>query len=308
MEDGIRIGLVGLDTSHCLAFTRILLDKESEYYLPGAQIVGAYPGGSQWFALSRERVKDFTNALETRYTIPMVTDIAELADQVDALMLLSGDGRQHPEQFRKMAAGKPVFIDKPLAVSTLEAGAIFSLARKTGTPIFSCSSLRYAAGITGAADLHGRLLSCEVYGPAQIFPDYPGLFWYGVHSVDMLFSFMGTGCRRVRCLSYPEMELIVGEWQDGRLGLVRGTRFERNEFGCLLHTSEGIFCHKALDTPPYYYLLMEKILAFFRTGISPVSPEEAFEVIAFIDAAHQSAAENGRAIETAAVEPSMLQS
>ena len=299
IDTQLRIGLVGLDTSHCLAFTKILQDKDSVYHLPGARVCGLFPGGTPNFSLSRDRVKGFTEELNLRFGIPLYTDIAALAEEMDALMLLSADGRQHLDQFQHMAVGKPVFIDKPLATSTGDSSQIIRLAAQTGTPILSCSSLRFAAGLAEPLEPGESLASCESFGPATVYPDYPGLFWYGVHAVDVLYAWMGTGCRWVQSVSHPQMDVVIGEWQDGRLGVFRGTRFAANSFGCVLHTNLRTVYRQAQDNPPFYFLLMKQVLDFFQSRRSPVSTGEMSEVIAFIEAAHLSSQQNGARVDLA---------
>jgi hypothetical protein len=296
MLSEIKIGLVGLDTSHCTAFTGILNERNNEYSLAGARVVGAYPGGSVLFSLCRERLKGLTEEISNRYGIPLYSDLVRLAADVDALFLLSGDGRQHLEQFRQMAVGKPVFIDKILAASSTEARLIVQLAEATGTPILACSALRYAAGIAGPLPGHESALACEAFGPAYKYPDYPGLFWYGIHPVEILFSFMGSGCRKVMALSYPDLDVLVGEWQDGRRGVVHATRYDQNPFGCVIHTRSASSVRTLADRPPVYFSLMQKVLEFVRSGESPVSVAEMFNVVAFLEAANESC-ESGQLVE-----------
>jgi hypothetical protein len=278
--------MVGLDTSHCLAFLQIFHDTSHPYHLAGARVVGAVPGGSSLFSLSRNRVDGFTRQVQERYGVAIYPRIEDLAGQVDAWLLESVDGRQHLDQFQRMAVGKPVFIDKPLAVSTKEAQAILQIAEQTKSPVFSCSSLRYAAGILGEGD--ERPLSCEAFGPAPLLEDYPGLFWYGIHAVEILFAKMGCGCLKVACLGTPGMDIASGLWEDGRVGTFKGLRIEQAEFGCLLHTTQGTQCQIARDDPPYYFNMLREVLRFFRSGIPAVEPPETFEIIAFIEAAERS--------------------
>jgi len=291
----MKIGMVGLDTSHCPAFTGILNDEKQAYHLPGHRVVAAYPGGSDLFSLSRSRVKGFTDTLLNEYGVRMYPSIRELAKAVDAIFLESVDGRQHLEQFRQMAVGKPVFIDKPLATSTGDARSLIRVARGTKTPIMSSSSLRYSAGILGlAAGEH--VASCEAFGPAAILEDYPGLFWYGIHSAEVLFSFMGQGCQSVRCVSRPDMDVVVGEWSDGRTGVMRGTRLEKGDFGCVVHTDAGTRSGLAQPTPPGYYCLLQKAVEFFATGVSPIDVQETFAIMAFLEAADRSKEGDGASV------------
>ncbi len=296
MSDIIKIGMIGLDTSHCPAFAEILHDPQQAWHVPGGRIVAAVPGGSQAFSLSRSRVAGFTAALRDKHGVQMVEDIETLAAQVDAILLESVDGRQHLEQFRRAAVGKPVYIDKPFATSTDDAREIIRIAARTHTPLMSCSSLRYAAGITDLiSDPAEAVQSCEAFGPAPILEDYPGLYWYGIHSAEMLFAFMGAGCVRVRCVTTRDADVAVGEWRDGRAGVMRGMRLERGDFGCVVHTNTATRLGLAGATPPYYYTLLTRIMAFFRTGVSPIPLEETFEIVAFLEAAERSKAQGGAA-------------
>jgi hypothetical protein len=293
----LRVGMVGLDTSHCPAFTGLLNDKNHEYHVSGAEVVGAYPGGSELFSHSRNRVDGFTKQLQEEYGIKLYDSIADLVQDVDAILLESVDGRQHLEQFEHMAVGKPVYIDKPLATSTADAFAIARLSQETDTPLMSSSSLRYAAGIADLAQ-GATVVSCEAFGPAALLDDYPGLFWYGIHSAEVLFSFMGAGCTAVRCVHYPDMDLVVGEWEDGRLGIMRGTRFEKGDFGCVVHTDQGTQCGVARSRPPYYYLMLQQVIEFFQTRVSPIDMAETLNLISFLEAADRSREQGGAVILT----------
>jgi hypothetical protein len=289
----IKVGMIGLDTSHCPAFTRLLNDDSDEYHVPGAKVVGAYPGGSDLFSLSRDRVQGFTEELRDTYGVPIYDSIPALVADVDAVLLESVDGRQHLEQFEQIVAQsqagrKPVFVDKPFATSTADARQIIRLAEQTQMPMMSSSSLRYSAGIVGLTGEREPVLSCEAFGPAAILDDYPGLFWYGIHSAEILYTYMGMGCGTVRCIPYEDVDVIMGEWQDGRIGVARGTRFKGGEFGCVVHTPGGTRCGVARSTPPGYYGLMQVVVEFFQTGVAPLDVQETFEIASFLEAANWS--------------------
>jgi len=294
----MKIGLIGLDTSHVVAFTKLLTATTDEFHVPGAQVVAAYPGGSELFSLSRERVTGFTTQLRDDYGVEICDSIEAVVDKVDAVLLESVDGRQHLDQFRRAAVGKPVYIDKPLTTTTAKARQLIALAKDTQTPIMSCSSLRYAAGIADMVKPGEVTLSCEAFGPAAILPDYPGFFWYGIHSMEMLFAFMGCGCKRVQCIPSRDVDVVVGEWQDGRVGVMRGTRVKNGAFGCTVHTD--VCTHTALagSTPPYYFCLLTEIMKFFESRVSPIPIEETFEIISSIEAADLSRDQGGSIVYT----------
>jgi hypothetical protein len=299
MATPIKIGMVGLDTSHCPAFTGIFNDPNNTHHVPGGRVVGAYPGGSDAFALSRDRVAGFTQQLNDQFGVTLYESIPALVEDVDAILLESADGRQHLEQFREMAVGKPVFVDKPLATTTVDARQIIKLARDTGTPLMSCSSLRYAKGIADLVERDAQVIACEAFGPAVLLEDFPGLFWYGIHSAEILFSMLGPGCRSVRCIEHPATDIVLGEWEDSRTGVLRGTRFEGGTFGCVVHTPAGATCGIAASTPPYYALMLQEVMTFFKTGVSPIDIRQTWDIVAFLEAAEKSRALAGDPVVTA---------
>lgn len=285
----LKIGMIGLDTSHCPAFAKLLLDTNNPHHVEGAEIVAAFPGGSEAFANSRNRVAQFTAQMRDEFNVEILDSIEAVAEKSDAIMLESVDGRQHLEQFAQLTPfGKPVFIDKPLTADVSEAKELFRLAEESKTPVFSCSSLRYANGISELG-LGEETVGCEAFGPMAILDDFPGLFWYGIHSAEVLFSKMGTGCREVSVNRTDNVDMVTGVWEDGRIGTLYGHRFPGvNTFGATVYTNKSVQQGIAQGAPPWYALLLKEILPFFKTGQSPIDPKETLEIIAFLEAANTS--------------------
>lgn len=296
----LKIGIIGLDTSHAVAFTELLNDSLHPYHVPGGQVVCAYPGGSADFPLSISRVGDHASALRDRFGVELTDSPEAVAARSDAILLESADGRVHPEQFRRVASyGKPVFIDKPLAVSSRDADEIFRLAEAHRVPVMSCSSLRYAEGLTRAladADL-GDVFGADGYGPMPLEPTQPGLYWYGIHTVEMLFAALGPDCRQVKATTNADHDVVVAEWADGRIGTFRGNRKGNSRFGALLHREKGTqFVDVYAHPKPYYASLLEKVMAMFLTGKPDVGPAETRRIIRFIEAANESRASGNTVI------------
>ena len=298
MAADLRIGIIGLDTSHVIAFTEVINDPNHPSHLPGGRVVAAFKGGSPDVQASASRVDKFTSELHDRFQVQLVDNIAALCRQVDAVLLESVDGRVHLEQVKEvLKAHKPVFIDKPLAASLSDARQIDKLAKEAGTPWFSASSLRFAEEYEVIRkDLSmGTIYGVESYGPAHLEPTNPGLFWYGIHAVEALFTAMGPGCKSVSSVSTPDYDLVVGTWNDGRIGSVRGLRKGKEDYGLL------IFGEKAVRHVPLadvsYVPLIRQILQFFRTGQPPVPNVETLEIMAFIDAAERSRQQSGTSVQ-----------
>ncbi len=296
--DNIKIGLVGLDTSHSPAFAMLLNNPQEKGHIPGCQVVKAYPGGSELFGSSINRVEGFTKQFSDDIKVEISGSIEELAEGMDAFLLESVDGRQHLEQFKILAGyGKPVFIDKPLACSYAEAKAIIELAAVKKVPVMTSSALRYAMGIADALEPGEKVQTCHAFGPMEILDDYRDYFWYGIHSAEVLFTMMGTGCKEVHTVLGEDYDLLVGTWEDGRIGTITGKRVEPYDFGCSLLTDKGGKTVIAKHDIPWYAMLMPHIVEFFQTGLSPISNTESLEIIAFLEAASRSRAAGGAIIK-----------
>jgi predicted dehydrogenase len=296
----LRVGIIGLDTSHVIAFTKSLNDSTSPDFVPGGHVVAAFKGGSPDLEASAGRIDKFTAELQDEYKVKLVDSIPALCEMVDVVLLESVDGRPHLEQARQVfRSRKPVFIDKPLAASLADAKEIARLARESGTPWFSSSSLRFAPGYQRLiSDMSaGAILGAETYGPASLEPTNPGLFWYGIHAVESLYTIMGTGCVSVTMTSNEDFDLAVGTWRDGRLGVVKGLRKGKEDYGALVFGEKNILHVPAGEVS--YVPLIRQIMEFFKTGKSPVPPEETLEIMAFMDAAERSRRQGGVPVKLA---------
>lgn len=297
----IRVGLIGLDTSHAVAFTQLLNDASRADHVPGARVVAAFKGGSPDIESSATRIDKFTDELRDTWKIELVGSIGELVQRVDAVMLTSVDGRVHLAQARPViAAGKPLFVDKPFTASVRDAMELAALARQRGTPLFSSSSLRFTDDVQAierdprVAEVRGAM----TWGPATLEPHHPDLFWYGIHAVEMLYTFMGPGCERVTRTHTPDADVVVGQWKDGRIGVFRGTRNGPTSYGQVVFGPKAVLTAPdyAEGAPPKrsgYYGLIKEVVEFFRTGKSPVPVEETVEIMAFMEAADVSKSRGG---------------
>lgn len=195
----LQIGMVGMDTSHSRIFAALLNDKSHPLHVPGGRLQCGYPGGSPDFELSYSRVKMISSELQMSYGVELLHSIVEVAENSDAILLTSVDGRVHKEQFAILAPyGKPIFVDKPFAVTSEEAKAMVRLAEKYGTPFFSSSMVRFGKPLTALLkdNTAGAILGADCSGPLELQPTQPGLFWYGIHTVEMLYAALGKAAYR----------------------------------------------------------------------------------------------------------------
>ncbi|WP_109700700.1 Gfo/Idh/MocA family protein [Chitinophaga deserti] len=290
----VRIGIIGCDTSHAVAFAKSFNKDVVTPGLEGFRIVAALPEASPDIENNQKRLPGFVEELK-KLGVEMVSSMEELLRQSDVVMVESNDGRPHLRQaLPAIQAGKKVFIDKPLSATLAEGIEIFNLAEKHNAAIFSASSLRYmdnAQAVAGGSI--GKVMGADAYSPCALEKTHPDLYWYGIHGVETLFTVMGTGCQSVSRISTPDADVVTGVWEGGRIGTFRGIRGGKQDYGGTAFGEKGI---AALGPYKGYEPLLLRIADFFRTGISPVPREATLEILAFMDAADESKRRKGASV------------
>lgn len=295
----LRAGIIGLDTSHVPAFTKLFNNPKADGDLAGIKVVAGYPGGTDMPA-SKDRVAKFTEQVRGM-GVEIVDSISKLLEKVDVVLIESVDGRIHLKEAREVfQSGKLVYIDKPIAGTLPEAIALFELAKKHHVKTWSSSSSRFGAdllALKGNEEI-GDILGVTTWGPCSYQSGTPDLFFYAIHGIESLFTLMGTGCETVSRTKGPITDQVTGVWKDGRIGTYRGIVKGKSEFGALVYGSKGV--RQGAKTISYE-ALCRQIGKFFRTGEAPVSEAETIEIFTFMEAADESLRQGGKPVSLAEV-------
>ena len=288
----LRVGIIGTDTSHVPAFTKLLNDGSDPNHIAGARVVAAFKGGSKDIPHSIDRVDKYADEIHTKWGVEIVPDIATLVAKVDVVLIESVDGRPHLEQARPViAAHKPFFVDKPLAATLDDAREIARLAQAANVKWFSASSLRWGQIATEMkfADATGAI----TWGPGPFEEHHPvDLAWYAIHPIETLFVLLGTGCEEVTRIAGKDMDETTCCWKDGRIGTVRSLR-PYGEYGAIVFRPKQVV-HSPEKPKAGYLPLVQDIVKFFQTGVVPVPNAETLEIMAFMDAAQRSKEAGGK--------------
>ena len=286
----LRAGIIGTDTSHVPAFTRAFREHP-EWKIT---LVAAYKGGSPDFPISANRVEGFAKTIHDDYGVELVDSIETLLAKVDVVLLESVDGRPHLGQITPvLKAGKRVFVDKPLAASLEDARRIADLARKTRTPLFSTSSVRFHPDIPRVRDDKsiGKVTRVQANYALNIVPFHPDLFYYGIHGVEALYTVMGRGCDRLTRKVAADSDVTTCAWKDGRVGVYNALlKADAKQPVLVLTGSKGT---ASTGGPSSYDGLIAEIAQFFHTGKPPVDVAETLEILQFMTAAQISKEKGG---------------
>ena len=188
----MRIGIIGLDTSHSTAFTELINGGSDETFSKGFRVVAAYPYGSKTIQSSYGRIPGYIEKVKAQ-GVEIVPSIAELLDKVDCVLLETNDGRLHLEQaIEVFKAGKICYIDKPIGATLGDAIAIYEMAERYNIPIFSSSALRFTPQNQKLRNGElGKILGADCYSPHKVEPTHPDFGFYGIHGVETLYTVMG---------------------------------------------------------------------------------------------------------------------
>ena len=294
----IRLGIVDFDTSHAVEFTKRLnhVGIGEDQWVEGAKVVAGVPGRS---AIAPDAIPKNLATLKG-YGVEILDDPADLFGKVDAVLVESVDGSVHLDRAMPfLQKGMPTYVDKPFACSLDDARALVKVAMEKHVPLMSSSSLRYAPEVVASSDPKGPLgaiVGVSTHGPSPTHPRNPGLFHYGIHPVEMLFTLMGAGCKRLTCLSEPGADVVTGVWSDGRIASVRGIRSGKQDYGFTVFGEKGVKT-QGVSTQFIYRELLKRIVALFETRQLPIDLRETLEIVAFIEAARRSGEAGGAPVE-----------
>jgi predicted dehydrogenase len=293
---GKRVGVIGLDTSHSVEFTRVLNTATDDSLYNGYRVTAAYPYGSRTIASSYNRIPGYIDKVKT-YGVTICASLEELLQQVDCVLLETNDGRLHPEQAAIVfQSHKPVFIDKPLGANLAQVQQVYSTAAKYGQSFFTSSALRFTTAINKIREDKAteKVLGALTFSPCTIEPTHEDLYWYGIHGVEMLLAVMGPGCRSVQATHTADTEIATGVWEDGRIGTFRGMRTGVNAFGGIVYGEKR---NIVLGDYEGYEGLLKNIIRYFETGQSPVPVQETKEIYSFMSAFQKSKQHGGKPVK-----------
>ncbi len=299
--DDLKIGIIGLDTSHVTAFTEIINNPNAPGHAPGGKVVAAFKSSSADIPSSVAHVEEYAAKLQKDFGVKLVASIDELCREVDCVLIESVDGRPHLAQAQAViAAKKRVFIDKPIGGSLRDTIEIFRLAKEAGVPVFTSSAYRYYDSMVELKKTDvGEIRSALSYGPAHLEEHHPDLFWYGVHPAEALFTVMGRGCESVVRTHAADTDVITGAWSGGRIGVLLALRTKPLPHKVTVFGDKGSAEQKSAGDS--YAPLVREIMQFFQTGIAPVSAEETLELFAFMEAADESKRRGGQPVKLSEV-------
>ena len=291
MSNEIRIGMIGLDTSHSIAFTKCLQapDVPAEQHVAGAKVVSCMRFETPFQA--KEGLDERQKQLEG-WGVEVTTDFGYAVAECEAIMLEINDPAYHLEYFSKCAKlGKPIFLDKPMADNTANARKIYQIAKENKLKVFSSSSLRFVPALIAAIEAVkavGEPKYVSTYGPLGKAPAGSSIVWYGVHAFEMLERAMGRGAKGVFARKDSVGVVAIMDYGEGKRGVVELTEGAYSYGGSVRSEKKAV--PFTAENALLYPLELTEVVKFFAGAEPPVTLDDALEVTSMLDAAERSVA------------------
>ncbi len=278
LKDHIRIGIIGAENSHTLGYAKMFnTDKK----FPGLEVKYVWGETEE---LARK-------AMESGPIPNMVKNSLDMLGQIDALIVDHRHARYHLEAATPFVkAGIPTFIDKPFCYRVAEGKEFLAMARESGTPISSYSTIAHSDSTFDIADQIkslGEINNIVRYGPADLESPYGGIFFYGIHLVQPLMYMFGEDIKVVRINKYGKKAGAVVIFESG---LEANLLFSALHYGweTFVETKKGIVELKSRVTETEPDRCYRDMVEMFRTGKEPLSHESILKPIAVLEAMEKS--------------------
>ena len=275
----LRIGIIGGSVSaHTFDYGKLFnIDRK----FPGVELLYAWADTEEFAKAAMEKAK-----------IPnIVKNPNEMLGKIDALIINHRDGRYHLEPAIPFIKAKiPTFIDKPFCSRVSEGKEFLSLARSSGTPVSSWSTLAQSdktADLKKQVEAIGQINNIVSFGPVDIESPWGGVFFYGVHSVDPLLYIFGDNTVKVRISRQGRTATASIIFKNGMLATIVFMT-QTYDFRLFAETKKGLFELKSnvqeTDPPKCYADMVD----MFRTGKEPRSHESILHSMAVLEALEKS--------------------
>ena len=211
--------------------------------------------------------------------------IAEVIEKSDVIIVLAPDNCERKEDLCReaLASGKPCFVDKPFGTDLASAKRMFDIAEKSGTPCYTCSSLRYAQEYctVDRAAIKSLVAMC----PQNSYDNYI------LHALEPAMMLMSEPAKRVSAVSTEDAFYSVTiEMNSGRHIVISSLNYDSPYMMNISIPTSNKLINCSYDFWIYHYKAM---VEFFKTGEEPVSHKETLMIAAAREAGKKSLAACG---------------
>jgi len=275
----MRIGIVGAENSHTVAIAKVL---NLEKAVPGVEVTHVWG----------ETAEAAAKASQEGSIAHVVAEPEQMIGAVEAVAVDHRHAKHHLPAARPFVeAGMPVFVDKPFCIELREGLELVRLAKAKKAPITSFSVLplqqsahRFGEAMKGL----GKLRSLVTTGPVEIDSQYGGVYFYGIHQVDLMLSLIEARPLSVTTSRQGSDGVATISFDSGIFGVVHCLNGWRGDFLATAYGQGGVH-HAALPFDQSMYLAgIRRFCAMFQTKVEPAPASSYLKPVAVLAAMQQS--------------------
>jgi predicted dehydrogenase len=285
-----RIGIIGSDNSHAVAYSKLANIAQRHGDARVVAISGPDPART-------EEVAGLGQIPE------IVGNPADLMGKVDAILVVHRHGDLHAEHaIPFLKAGIPVYVDKPFAISMEDCRAMLAAAEEGNALLTSYSSLRYAPATSKLAEglgTVGEIRAAQFAGPCDFESEYAGPFFYATHVAEICFRLMGDDVKTVSAERSGKTVVANVTFGNGAIATFTYLGDAAYHFHATLFGKDDFAAEEILAGDDGYQAGLQVFLDAVANGERPLSDQQLLTPIAFVHALKQSLEENGAPVEIA---------
>jgi len=282
----IRFGVIGTENSHVdQACKRFNVEKT----IQGASVEALYPGEGD----TLEHVKQ----VQEQGKVPLLVDKPEdMLGKVDAVIIMSRHGKYHAKYARLFLENKiPTLVDKPMTCDLEEAKELIVLSHKANTWFSSSSTVWKTSSFQNlfkqAKDELGSIHSGMVGGPFDFESEFGGVFFYGIHTVEMLLNGFGYDVKTVSAKLHGKNCFVTTTLKSGKLVSLHLIGEGGGSFQALVHCKKGSR-HLLVDMSDGYDMGFKMLIDGIKTNVRPLTDEQLLMPVKVLLAIDKSAKTN----------------
>jgi len=266
-----KIGIIGTENSHALAFAKIInLPVNGKRLYPDAKVVGAF-GGAGGDEASAQAIVDQAGAEF------VATCTEDFFGKVDAMIITNRKGSLHMQYAMPfIEKGLPVFIDKPFTSNIAEAEALIAAAQKHGALLSGGSACKLAYDVQILQSNVQQLIASDNFISASInyaadtASEYDGFFFYAPHLTEMTLTIFGPDVNHVLALENSGTRTCILRY--GKYDISLHYTKDAPASSCVLYAKNGN-TFRNIDMHMCYELEVAAFINMLRTGEMPAPYE-----------------------------------
>jgi len=275
----MKIGIIGAENSHTAAIAALL---NVEKKIKGCRVEYVW-GETDEFARQAAGAGQIPN---------IVKHPKEMLGKIDAVIV----DHRHPKYHLKavwpfVERGIPAFVDKPFCYRAEEGKAFLKMARTKGTPVTSFSALPHYDSFRQfkkkAAKL-GRIVSAYSHGPCDLKSKWGGVFFYGVHQVEVMLHAFGYDVHAVLVSKQGPNATAQLFYPSGLIAAMALIKEGSPGFGICAVGEKGSVAMPLTSGKNPYFNGARIFTTMFRTGVEPMRHQQLLKPVQILEAMEKS--------------------